>query len=90
MVSYDISDSTRLRKVFSVMKNYGDHVQYSVFVCELNDREKILLQRDLRAVINHKEDQVLFFRIGSSSQSSEELISSLGRDYQPVCRTVVV
>jgi CRISPR-associated endonuclease Cas2 len=35
LVCYDICDDKRLRKVFQTMRNYGDHLQYSVFECQL-------------------------------------------------------
>jgi len=31
LVCYDITDDKRLRRVFKSCKNYGDHLQYSVF-----------------------------------------------------------
>ena len=34
-VCYDICDDKRLRKVFQTMRGYGDHLQYSVFECQL-------------------------------------------------------
>jgi CRISPR-associated endonuclease Cas2 len=39
LVTYDISDDTRLRQVFKTMKGFGDHVQYSVFRCSLTKTE---------------------------------------------------
>ena len=35
LICYDISDDKRLRKVFKAMRNFGDHLQYSVFECQL-------------------------------------------------------
>lgn len=35
LVCDDISDEKRLRKVFQAMRGYGDHLQYSVFECQL-------------------------------------------------------
>ena len=39
LVCYDICDDKRLKKVFKVMRNYGDHLQYSVFECPV-DRDR--------------------------------------------------
>ena len=36
VVTYDISDPKRLRKVYKMMLGYGEHLQLSVFQCELN------------------------------------------------------
>lgn len=35
LICYDICDDKRLRKVFQVMRGFGDHLQYSVFECQL-------------------------------------------------------
>ncbi len=34
LVTYDIRDDKRLRKVFKAMRDFGDHLQYSVFECQ--------------------------------------------------------
>ena len=56
LVCYDIADDKRLRRVFKVCKNYGDHLQFSVFECDLNPAEKANLDQELETVINHTED----------------------------------
>jgi CRISPR-associated protein Cas2 len=43
LVCYDIADEGRLRKVFKVV-GYGDHLQFSVFECQL--------PRELRRSLN--------------------------------------
>jgi CRISPR-associated protein Cas2 len=43
VVTYDISDKKRLRKVFRLMRGYGDHLQLSVFRCELSGVERFEL-----------------------------------------------
>lgn len=90
LVTYDISDDKRLRKVFRIMTDYGDHIQYSVFICELTDREYVKLKRSLDKTIHHRDDQILFFRLGSASVDVETKIDSIGRDFEPQCRTLVV
>ena len=39
LISYDISENKRRNKIFKELKNYGRHVQFSVFECEL-DRKR--------------------------------------------------
>ncbi len=60
IVCYDISDPRRLRKVFRAMKGAGDHLQLSVFLCRLSDRQKARLQAHLREIVDPESDQVLF------------------------------
>ena len=40
LVCYDIADDKRLRKVFKTCCNFGDHLQFSVFECDLSPSEK--------------------------------------------------
>ena len=56
LVSYDIADPKRLKTVFKVMKGWGDHLQFSVFRCDLNPRELVELRGAPRpggAVLRH-------------------------------------
>ena len=41
LVTYDVSDDKRRTKIFKTLYAYGDHAQYSVFICELNAREYV-------------------------------------------------
>ena len=38
LVSYDVRDSNRLRKVAKKLEGYGERLQYSVFRCRLEAR----------------------------------------------------
>jgi CRISPR-associated protein Cas2 len=90
IVTYDISDPKRLRKVFRLMLGYGDHLQLSVFQCELNSRELVELRHALSEVIHHGEDQVLFANLGLVEGRGSESIESLGRAYVDPERMAVV
>jgi CRISPR-associated protein Cas2 len=90
IVSYDISDPRRLRKVFKLMKGYGEHVQLSVFRCELTHRLLVELRARLAGEINHGEDQVLFVDVGPEDGRGSTSISALGRAYRSPERCAVV
>ena len=81
LVCYDISNDKRLRRVFKTCRNYGDHLQYSVFECDLNEAAMVNLQRELGEIINHVEDQVLFIALGSSESRGDRVIHALGLPY---------
>jgi CRISPR-associated protein Cas2 len=83
-VCYDIADDKRLRRVFKACKNYGDHLQYSVFECDLNPTEKLSLERDLGELIKHDEDQVLFVALGSTEGRGDRVITALGLPYTKI------
>lgn len=91
VVSYDISDPKRLRRVYRLMRGWGDHIQLSVFRCELNPRELVELRYQLSGVINHLEDQVLFVDVGPVEGRGATSIRSIGRLYtSPERRAIVV
>ena len=81
IVSYDVCDPKRLRKVFKVMRGYGDHLQLSVFRCELTPRELVELRWKLTAIIHHGEDQVLFVNLGPAEGRGDRVITALGKPY---------
>lgn len=90
IVTYDVCDPKRLRKVFKIMCGHGDHLQLSVFRCELTSTELVSLRADLSQVIHHNEDQVLFVNIGPVEGRGRESIQALGLPYHPPERTGVV
>ena len=81
LVCYDIADEKRLRRVFKICRNSGDHLQYSVFECDLTPSEKIELERELSEVINAGEDQALFVSLGPSEGRGDRVITALGLPY---------
>lgn len=81
LVCYDITEAKRLRRVFQTCKNYGDHLQFSVFECDLNPAEKVELERRLNEILKHDEDQVIFVALGPAEGRGDRVITSLGLPY---------
>jgi CRISPR-associated protein Cas2 len=90
LVSYDIADPDRLRKVHNVVKASAVRVQDSVYEALMTDKERILLEDRLKKVINHHEDQVLFLDLGSAEKTVLPEITTLGLPYHPQVRGSVV
>ena len=84
IVSYDICDAKRLRNVYKTMRNWGDHLQYSVFECQLTQSELIQCRSELSEIIHHDLDQILFVNLGPSEGRGERVIESLGQPYSLV------
>ena len=64
MVGYDISDAVRLRAVARTVEDFGDRIQFSVFVCEVGKRDLAVLKQRLLAIIKPSEDQVVLMDLG--------------------------
>lgn len=78
LVCYDISDPKRLRKVHKTMKGYGEPLQYSVFCCELNRRERVELDGDLSEIIHHRDDRILIVDLGLASRDEDTIFEFMG------------
>ena len=90
VVTYDICDPKRLRKVYKLMLGWGDHLQLSVFQCELSHRELVELRVQLDCIIKPTEDQVLFVNLGTVEGRGSDAITSLGRPYVDPERVAIV
>jgi CRISPR-associated protein Cas2 len=92
LVTYDISDDKRRDCVFKTLKDWGDHVQYSVFLCELNPREYALLKGELQRLVHQRKDQVLILDLGLADNTFEigQGLDCVGFAYSPPQRVMVV
>jgi CRISPR-associated protein Cas2 len=81
IVSYDIADDKRLRKAFKACTNFGNHLQYSVFECDLNPSELIEMESTLKTIIKQDKDQVLFVALGPAEGRGDRVITALGLPY---------
>jgi CRISPR-associated protein Cas2 len=81
IVCYDVADPKRLRRVFKVCKDFGQHIQFSVFECDLTASEKLQFEEKLGAEIKREEDQILFIRLGPAEQRGQREITAVGLPY---------
>jgi CRISPR-associated protein Cas2 len=56
VISYDITDTKRRNKIFKVLKNYGEHKQYSVFECDISKKRFDALYRELLDLMDDEEE----------------------------------
>jgi CRISPR-associated protein Cas2 len=89
IVTYDIGDQKRWRRVFKVMNGFGEWLQFSVFQCRLSMQRQAELIALLDGIIHHKDDHVLFVDIGPADRVVPRVVS-LGKDFQPVLREPVI
>lgn len=90
IVTYDISDDDRRNMVFKVLRGYGDHIQYSVFRCDLADSDRVSLRAALHGLIDHMMDQILLFDLGPVDGRAASCVDAIGRRHLPPERTLVV
>lgn len=78
VVTYDIADEVRLRRVHAAVVARGDQLQYSVYLCDLTFREKLDLQNDLREIIHHAQDRVAFIDLGVPNERGTDCFEFMG------------
>ena len=66
VVAYDIVDDKRRSKVVKLLESYGQRAQYSVFECDITERQQMTLQGLLREVIDLDEDDVRFYPLNEA------------------------
>jgi len=90
LIAYDISDDKRRTRVFETLMGQGEHVQYSVFFCELNPQELAVLRGKLLELIHTGADQVILLDLGEIHNPLENILDCLGMSYNPKTRVQVV
>lgn len=83
IVTYDIGADERRDKVFETLKSWGTHLQFSVFWCRLSPVQLVRLRNQLHLLVNHQEDQILFFCLGGDGDVAEANVSWLGKAFTP-------
>ncbi len=89
IVAYDISDAKRWRRVFSLMKGYGEWLQLSVFQCRMSRKRHAELVALLDGIVHHKDDHILLMDVGLADKVTPR-ITSLGKSFDLVIREPII
>lgn len=89
LVTYDIRDVKRWRRVFRLMKGYGEWLQLSVFQCRLSRRRHAEMLHMLDSTINGKVDALLVIDLGPADRIKPRVVS-LGEKFEPVARAPTI
>jgi CRISPR-associated protein Cas2 len=90
LVTYDICEPRRLRKIFKTMQGFGEHLQLSVFQCDLTAIDRVEMQASLQNIINQNEDKVLIIDLGASDPYPVKSFQVLGKQVHLVRRAPVI
>lgn len=69
---YDIKDQKRWKKVYDAVRDYGSRHQYSVFICNIDEKNYLKLKSRLLDIINKDEDQICIYKICQKCELSKE------------------
>jgi len=81
LITYDVSTSSpegrkRLRRVARACLDFGQRVQNSVFECELDPAQWVVLRARLINEINEAEDSLRFYRLGAQGKRRIEHVGA--------------
>ncbi len=89
LVTYDISDPKRWRKVFKLMNGFGHWLQLSVFQCRLAARRRAEMTARLETLIEPAEDHILIVDLGLADKVGVR-VESLGKGYEAPKRQATI
>ena len=89
LVTYDISDPKRWRKVFKLMNGFGHWLQLSVFQCRLAARRRAEMTACLETLIEPAEDHILIVDLGLADKVGVR-VESLGKGYEAPKRQATI
>ena len=84
IVTYDIRNPKRLRKVAKICENFGFRVEYSVFECDLNEEQFILLWKTLEEAMDTDEDALLAYKVCGTCTTKIQSMGSISRPQKPL------
>jgi CRISPR-associated protein Cas2 len=64
LIAYDIRDPARLRQVCKTMEEYGERLQYSVFICDLSRSELVHARAHVERQMDLTSDSVVIVDLG--------------------------
>ena len=89
IVTYDIADDRRWRRLFKIMHGFGEWLQLSVFQCRLSRRRRAELETQLRELVKTGEDHVLLIDVGPADKT-DLAVASIGKIFAKIERRAIV
>ena len=89
IVTYDIANDRRWRRVFKAMHGFGEWLQLSVFQCRLSRLRRAELESRLRELVKAGEDHVLLIDVGPADKT-ELAVESIGKTFAKIERRATV
>lgn len=89
VVTCDIADARRWRRIFKVMNGYCEWLQLAVFQCRLSRRRRAELETRLRELVEAEEDHELPIDIGTT-QRTDVVVERIGKTLSAIEPQAVV
>lgn len=89
LVTYDIPDDKRRKKIADILTGYGSRVQYSVFECILNVKQYKEMKTRLNKVFKQEEDNLRFYPISNHTFKQVEIWGQGSQLTNPPTSTII-
>lgn len=76
LVGYDISDDTRREKIATLLADYGDRVQYSLFEADLAPEALATLADELHSLPLGPADSIRIYRLCAGCSAASHTIGA--------------
>lgn len=73
LVAYDVPDDKRRTKLAHALKDFGERVQYSVFECNLEEKELAALTKRVLKLVDLEDDSVRIYRVCAECKGNIEI-----------------
>lgn len=91
LIAYDVPDDRRRTRLATVLKGYGERVQYSVFMVDCPPSHLLVLRHDLTDAMDIDQDSVVICDLGMSTSADAQRITWLGgQRYQSGGRSIII
>jgi len=79
VVSYDVVDDQKRRKLAEILKDYGRRVQYSVFECNLEKKYIEQMIKEASVFIDENQDSLRIYRLCNECVEKVETFGNQNR-----------
>ena len=79
LICYDIINDRRRTRIADALSEFGDRVQYSVFVVDISPARLLQVKSRLNTIIDPGEDSILFCDLGRVAELNETKFGYLGK-----------
>ena len=77
IVSYDIPDDRRRTRVWKLLKNFGQWMQFSLFECDVTAKDMVELRHRLMQIIKPEDDSIRIYPLCEACLKNVERIGGV-------------
>lgn len=89
-VAADKAGDKRRSKLFELLMDHGEHVQFSVFLCVLTQPEVTRLNAAAEALLHRDHDQLLIIDLGPDGIDWTSGLTCVGKIWTPQVRSRII